>query len=133
VRGVCACVRFFIFQTSLPSARFGALSKESILPSAFCLALGEINFFLKKIMSWLCRVPWVSTRQNIHFAECQTLALVKIFFLFFATNFFFLDLYLYHEQHVQIWHNFIVVCYISSLYFVFLQFSGKCRFELQVH
>ena len=24
---------------------------------------------------WLCRVPRVSTRQNIHFAECQTLAL----------------------------------------------------------
>ena len=38
---------------------------------------------------WLCRVPRVSTRQNIHFAECQTLALGKIiFFLFFATNFF---------------------------------------------
>ena len=39
---------------------------------------------------WLCRVPRASTRQNIHFAECQTLALGKInFFLFFATNFFY--------------------------------------------
>ena len=83
---------------------------------------------------WLCRVPRASTRQNIHFAECQTLALGKINFVFvFCHQLFFLDLYLYHEQHVQIWHNFIAVCYISSLYFVFLQFSGKCRFELQVH
>jgi len=44
VRGVCACVRFFfIFQTSLPSARSGTLGKESILPSAPDLTLGEIK------------------------------------------------------------------------------------------
>ena len=48
VCGVCVvCVRvsglFFIFQTSLPSARSGALGKESILPSAPDLALGEIK------------------------------------------------------------------------------------------
>jgi len=44
---VCAwcvlCPVFFIFQTSLPSARSGALGKESILPSAPDLALGEIK------------------------------------------------------------------------------------------
>jgi hypothetical protein len=41
----CACVSpgFFIFQTSFPSARCGALDKESILPSAPDLALGEIK------------------------------------------------------------------------------------------
>ena len=46
VSGVCVvCVvsGFFIFQTSLPSARSGALGKESILPSAPDLALGEIK------------------------------------------------------------------------------------------
>jgi len=40
---VCVCPVFFIFQTSLPSARSGALGKESILPSAPDLALGEIK------------------------------------------------------------------------------------------
>ena len=39
---VCVCP-FFIFQTSLLSARSGALGKESILPSAPDLALGEIK------------------------------------------------------------------------------------------
>jgi hypothetical protein len=52
--GVCmVCVRvsdFFIFQTSLPSARFRALGKDSILPSAFCLALGEIKNFKKNLV-----------------------------------------------------------------------------------
>ena len=46
VSGVCmVCVvsGFFIFQTSLPSARSGALGKESILSSAPDLALGEIK------------------------------------------------------------------------------------------
>ena len=44
---VCAwcvlCPVFFIFQTSLPSARSGALGTESILLSAPDLALGEIK------------------------------------------------------------------------------------------
>ena len=46
VSGVCVvCVvsGFFIFQTSLPSARSGALGKETILPSAPDLTLGEIK------------------------------------------------------------------------------------------
>jgi hypothetical protein len=64
-----------------------------------------------------CRL--FGTRQNYDFAECQSQALGKIeplpsakprhsanFFLFLATNFL-VDLYLYHEQHVQNWHNFI--------------------------
>ena len=63
------------------------------------------------------------TRQNISFAECLGLALGKInFFFVFCHQLFLLDLYLYHEQHVQIWHNFIAVCYISSL------ISFSCNF-----
>ena len=49
---------------------------------------------------WLCRVPRASTRQNIHFAECQTLALGKIIFFCFLPPIFFEALVHYHKQHV---------------------------------
>jgi hypothetical protein len=86
------------------------------------------------------------TRQNYDFAECQSQTLGKIeplpsakprhstkYFFCFWPPIFLVDLYLYHEQHVQNWHNFVAFWYISLVYFIFLHFSGKSKFELQVH
>jgi hypothetical protein len=75
-------------------------------------------------------VPITGTRQNRAFAEYQARTLGK---KKFWPPIFLVDLYLYHEQHVQNWHNFIAFWYISLVYFVFLHFSGKYKFELQVH
>ena len=63
----------------------------------------------------ICRVPALALGKNIGHQFCCEAFLQ------------------YHDQHVQIWHIFSTFCYIFSLYFDLLNFSGKCRFELRVH
>jgi hypothetical protein len=93
VCGVCVvCVREFgFFYISNLFAECQMRSTRQRKYFAECPRSGtRRNKKLKKIMSWLCRVPRVSTRQNIHFAECQTLALSKIIFFCFLPPTFFL-------------------------------------------
>ena len=62
------------------------------------------------------------------------MALDKINFFFgFLPPIFFEALVHYHKQHVYIWDIFIAFWHISIVYFVLLNFSRKCKFELQVH
>ena len=93
VCGVCVvCVRvsgFFYISNLFAECQIRSTRQRKYF--AKCPRSGtRRNKKLKKILSWLCRVPRASTRQNIHFAECQTLALGKIIFFCFLPPTFFL-------------------------------------------
>ena len=89
VCGVCVCPVFFYISNLFAEGQIRGTRQRKYF--AECLRSGtRRNKKLKKILSWLCRVPRASTRQNIQFAECQTLALGKIIFFCFLSPTFFL-------------------------------------------
>ena len=110
------------------------------LPSAADLALGKAQIkkirnrphFFKKTFTFaecppfrhsaksLCRMPELGTRQSI------------IFFLVLPPNFFFSPYTLSWSTSSNLAHFSIFLLYILNLFHL-IDFSGKCKFELQVH
>ena len=92
----------------------------------------------------LCRVLAVSTRQPCCLCRVSGLALGKEVALpsansdtrqsiFFCFQIFSVAFIQYLEAHVPIWNFSMTFWYIFLIFYVYLNFSRKSKFELQVH
>ena len=59
--------------------------------------------------------------------------LSKVFFYYFCFQIFSVAFIQYLEAHVPIWNFSMTFWYIFLIFYVYLNFSRKSKFELQVH